>query len=838
MVFRAGLAYTKAMFSQKTLKNIIGFALLAAAFSSCSVAKYMGPNELLLKGNEVKFQSDEPVENKSLLKYELSTFYKQKPNRRFFFIPREWFYYTTLDTTRNGSFKRLQRRRIAERPAIYNENLTDATVEGMLYYLRYSGYYHAVVSYETEVKKKKKIYTTYYVDPGQRYSIDSTFFSSPDSVIAAELQSIRRQTFLRRDRPLDLNFYEQEKDRITRYLRNHGYAYFYSNYVAPLEVDTARRSPKANVYLEVTAPFADSMHQRYTVGEIVVYPDFNAAKAEQGVYQIDTLIGNYRFRYLSTTKKLKEDVILRSIFLQPGAMFQQDLLDKTYRQLSGLGVFDFVRIRQDADSTNIGQLNFRIELTPNKKIELGVGFDLNYTNRSSASGSGELLGVAFNPSLRNRNLFGGAELLVTSFSAGVEMNILKRQNKEVPFWNTIDLRLQSDLYFPKFIDYLGLWKGMNRIPWGKTKKVLSDDFYQSLSETSPTRISTSYNFLLIPNWYRYNLFNASYGYDFQRDANRRYGINHIGIDFLVPVIGPEFQRLVDFNPFLGRSFGQQLFVSLLFRDFSYVRTTRPSRSRGESNYFGFTFEVAGAEIWGINALYNEFSVSSKADTLRLGATDFSQYARTEFDLRYYRNFTPRRSLALRAVAGIARPFGYTTDVPYVKQFYVGGGNSIRGWPQRGLGPGGYLDTLSLDRSNNTRLYQAGDFKLELNAEYRFDLFWKVKGAFFLDGGNIWTLRRDTARLGSQFLLREKAFTNSEGETFVNDPFYKQIAVSTGFGVRVDLTYFIFRLDAGVKLRYPYSLIPGSKAESAYWEDFRTGWGFRDLNFNLALGYPF
>lgn len=822
------------MRSQRAVTYTVVFAAINLILGACGVSKYMSPNELLLKSNEVRFQGTEPVANKSLLKYELSTFYKQKPNRSFFFIPREWFYYTTRDTTKNGSFKRMQRRRIAERPAIYSETLTEATIEGMLYYLRYSGYYLAQVGHSSVVKKKKKIESIYHVDPGPRFTIDSVFYSSPDSNIQHELDGLEKTSMLKSGKPLDLNTYEQEKDRITRYLRNRGYAYFYANYVAPLEVDTARRSPKANIYLEVTAPFSDSLHQQYSIGEVIIYLDYDAA--ESGRYQSDTLIQGYRFRSMRRLGWLKEDVVLRGTFLRPGALFQQELLDKTYRQLSGLGVFSFVRIRQEADTVNTDRLNFRIELTPNSKMEMGVSFDLNYTNRSSSSGSGELLGVAFNPSLRNRNLFGGAELLITSLSAGVEMNILKRQNKDVPFWNTIDLRLQSDLYLPKFVDYLGLWKGLNAIPWGKKKKLISDDFYQSLRETAPTRITASYNFLLIPDWYQYSLLNASYGYDFQRDGQRRYVINHIGVDYLRPDIYPRFQELVDINPFLGRSFGQQLFVSLLFRDFTYVKTTRPSRSRGESNYFGFQFEMAGAELWGINALYNEFALEPK--TLKLGDTDFSQYVRTEFDLRYYRNFNPRRSVALRFVAGIARPFGFTTDVPYVKQFYVGGGNSIRGWPQRGLGPGGFLDPLSLDPKNNTRLYQAGDMKFEFNAEYRFDLFWKVKGALFVDGGNVWTLRQDTSRIGSQFLLRERTYTNSDGVTRVNDPFYKQIALSTGLGTRIDLTYFIFRLDVGIKLRYPYTANPGLDPESAYWENFGTGWGVRDLNFNLALGYPF
>src|SRR5690606_31164349 len=102
--------------------------------------------------------------------------------------------------------------------------------------------------------------------------------------------------------------------------------------------------------------------------------------------------------------------------------------------------------------------------------------------------------------------------------------------------------------------------------------------------------------------------------------------------------------------------------------------------------------------------------------------------------------------------GIARPFGFTTDVPYVKQFYVGGPNSIRAWAPRGLGPGGYQDPNALDRDNNFRLYQAGDLKLEMNLEYRFEILWQMKGALFLDAGNIWTIREDINRCGSQFLF--------------------------------------------------------------------------------------
>ncbi|MBK7873381.1 MAG: hypothetical protein IPJ74_23295 [Saprospiraceae bacterium] len=72
---------------------------------------------------------------------------------------------------------------------------------------------------------------------------------------------------------------------------------------------------------------------------------------------------------------------------------------------------------------------------------------------------------------------------------------------------------------------------------------------------------------------------------------------------------------------------------------------------------------------------------------------------------------------------------------------------------------------------------------------------------------------------------------------------KQIALGAGFGFRFDLTYFIFRLDAGVRLRSPYplpeNLMDSSNiVESDYWYNWRRYSFGNIVNFNLGLGYPF
>lgn len=775
------------------------------------------------------------IKNKRKLKYELSTFYKQKENGKVlfnFFFPREWFYFATQDPGDTTKFDRWQQRVLAEPPTIFNDSLAHATANAMRTHLQRKGYYNADVFPDKE-EKGKKVYVTYYVKPNQVVTIDSTFFYSKDTKINRILNEIKDQTLLTQGTGLEKRLYDQEKERITRYLQNHGYANFYPNYFAQLEADTINRNNQANLYIQINPPYEDTAHVAYTIGNISIFPNYSPTVDEATLR--DTLIDSLIFKTINQEFNVKPEAIANAVKLRKGELYSQEAYDLTDRKLWSLGVFSFVRVKKVPDLIDPTILHFRIELSPNLKLEFGMDFELNYTNRSGTTGSGNLVGISVSPSFRNRNFLNGAELLVTNISAGVEINPNFSDDR---FWNTVDLGIQSDLYFPKFTDYLGVWKLFNRIKFGKKKKLISDQFFNLMKENAATRLSASYNYLLILDWYRYNLFNASYGFDFQKSNTHRYIINHIGIDYLQPFTAPDFEALFDDNPFLARSFGEQLFVSLLFRDLSYVYNGRQNEY-GVSKYLGFNIEIAGTEVWAGNKIYN--TIFDKSDKLRIGNIDFSQYAKLEIDFRRYKQIAnkPQNKFVSRFYFGIARPFGFTSDVPYVKQFFGGGPNGIRAWAPRGLGPGGYVDSLSLNPDNNLRLYQTGDIKLEFNFEYRFDLFWRMKGAIFLDGGNVWTMRRDTSRCGSQFLLSSRLYDECAMTNHVNDPFYKQIALGTGLGLRFDFTYFIFRLDMGIKLRNPFprNRDNGPISEGDYWESFNK-FGLRDVTFNLGFGYPF
>lgn len=803
--------------------------------SACNTTKYLAEDEQLLTAQQVKLLEGESISNKGDLLYELSTLTKQRPNEDFLFLfPREYFYLANSKLKDTTGIDRFLRNTIGQPPTIYNDSLSLATADAMSSYLQYQGYFNADVYREADPRKRKRMNLTYYVAPGQRTVINEVNYSSPLPDVDSLLQEAAATSLLEKGKPLDLNVYNQEKERITRFLRNRGYAFLYNSAFDQLEVDTFQQPGQANLYIKLLPPRNAEQHTRFRVGSITVLADYQIGERGNDSIQppLDTVVEDVRFSYQRGQISVEPKTLLDNLFLRPGAYYSKADFDKSNRELGALGIFRFVRINQIRDTLDPNLLNYIIQLTPNFKMELGASFDVSYTNRR-ATGAGNLIGVSVSPSFRNRNLLGGAELLVTTLRAGIEINPeVSRQNSR--FFNTVDIGAETSLYLPRFRDYLSLYK----ITHGRGKGLISDRFYRGMTDQATTRFNFGAEYLLIRDFYAYTQLNSRYGFDMNISSTTRYSIDHAALDLLIPRTEPLWDEILANNPFLQRSFGEQYFVSLLLRGIEYRREGRPGR-RGQSVDFLINLETAGAEILAANALYNALSKNETTFRPRDGAT-YAQYVSASFDLRYFKKYDERNSFASRFLFALARPFGNSEAVPYVKQFAAGGSNSMRAWDLRGLGPGGFVDSLSLlprAARENRLLYQTGDLQLELNLEYRFKLFWQLRSAFFLDIGNVWTVDRETnGRCGSQFLFRGTTY-ECDGEPFYHQPFYRQVAIAGGTGIRIDLSYFIFRLDAAIPLRYNYprerpedGVIP----EKLYWNDFND---FR-INWQLGLGYPF
>ena len=814
--------------------------LLATLLASCNTTKYLADDEELLVSTKIKLAKRPRLGNQADLSYALSTLGKQQPNGNFLFLfPREYFYLRNdgpQDTTWRD---RLLRNTIGEQPAIYSDSLSRRSVADMIDYLRYQGYFDATAYHEADRGKRRRVNLIYHVQPRRRYLIDSVAYTSPDPALDSLLQAARASSELQPGTPLDLTKFDREKARLAGYLRDQGYAFFSGGYFDQLEIDTTRRSGYADVFLSILPARRADAYRRYRVGQVTVLTDFSPLA--EGNYRLDTVVDGVRFLSNQPRFRVRPEVLRRSIFLETGAYHKRSDLDKTNLSLSGLGIYRFVRINQQVDSTADYRLNYQLQLTPGKRMSLGTDLDFNYTRRNGGVGANNLLGVSVGPTFQNRNLLRGAELLTTGLRGGVEVNPLAAISTDT-FLNTIDLAANATLYLPRFKD-VGLYRLLNRLPSPFGGRIISNDFLEQLRERASTRYSVGYEYLSIRDFYAYTLANARLGYDFKRSATTTYRINHLAVDVLDPTILPNFDLILDNSEFLRQSIGEQYFFSLLFRNIEYTRNGRPDLRGRSLAWFG-QFEVAGAEVSAVNSLVNALSGTTRTFTPKANAT-FAKYVVASADVRYLKRFTPKRSFAARFFLGAGRPFGGSRTVPFVKQFFAGGANSMRAWQPRALGPGGFVDTLSLTSENNLRLFQTGDLRLEINAEFRFPLisYFNLQGAAFVDVGNVWTFDDFPDRPGAQFLFRRRP--NTDG-TFVHQPFYRQLAVGAGTGLRLDLSYFIFRLDVAMPVRYNYpqdgrgdiiardgSPIP----ESAYWTDLR-GFGFRRLTFQLGLGYPF
>lgn len=845
----------------KSLRIFILLGIVTATLCSCNVTKYLAEEEELLVRNEIKFAEEAVIEEKKELRYELTTLYRQRPNDKwlFFFRVPAWTYIrlenSTPDTTSENSVERslrkLFRKRVAEPPAIYNATLAQNTADNMINFLRNRGYFDAKVEYfkdnsfSIDVRDgmyfdpendqellgvpEKKVSVTYLVEPNERYYIDSVSFFSTDTAVNQILQEISNASFLKKEEPLDGRLYDKEVVRITSYLKNNGYALFTPNYVAPLEADTFGH--RANVVVEVLPPGKDKEHKRFTFGDVFVAPNYNPILTDNQLE--DSIVKNIRFvREKGDKFWIKPSALNNTIEITPGEIYSQEKLDLTNRQLTKLGVFRFVNLRQRDNNLALSDsIDFDINLSPRKKFEFGWDVGLNSTERNLANSRLNLFGITGGLSLLNRNLFRGAESLATNGSVGLELNF-DPVGGVSSLINTFDGRFQIDLYVPRFVDYLNFYRGMSKL------KIIRPSFVESLENASPTRFSLGYNYLALANFYSYHLLNAGFGFDLQKPKHR-YIINNFAVDLLLPTTDSVFNVLLDQNQFLKNSFGTQLFTGFFFRDFNYIFNSKVNRY-GESYYFQCRTELSGLEVFGVNKLYNAFAGKDTPFEI-FPDVEYAQYAKAEIDFRHYRSFSPQTGLAIRLNVGLARPFGFSTDVPYVKQFFVGGPQSIRAWGARGIGPGSYRDE-NQEQLNRLSYYQTGDFKFEVNAEYRFYLFkflsLKGEGALFVDAGNVWVIKEDPGRPGAQ--LQWKPKIGADG-TEIGDNFFNEFAIGTGFGLRFDFEYFLLRLDLGYPIKNPYLRPLGTDPDGSM-----TYWSFTNINelsgsainYNLGVNYPF
>ncbi len=792
-------------------RRLFFFASWCLLFS-CNTTKYLQEDEAFLKKSEIKFETTHKIKKPKKLEGELLGIIKQKPNTKFLLINRRWFYYKSKKKQKKKDKK--SRRLIAEYPSIYSEVLAEETAQSMKNFLEKKGYYNAEVSFATLIKRKQAE-VTYRVNPKRLFTVDTIKFVSKDAAIQCILNDIQPATVFKKGSPVSNQLYEEEKQRIRTHLRNVGYRNFYANYFDQLvfKTDTTKTN-QLSLALEVFPVNDTTFHKTYQIGDIYVHPYYNPQSSE--TYLKDSLINGIHFM-LAKDKRydVRSDVIASRIFLKKGELYSQKNYNRTIQNLGELGIFKFANINEKVVDDTTSTINFNIYLPANQRRSAGGNLEYKNTTSLNATTNSNLNGIETSLSYQDKNAFGGSEL----FNANLRFGLQVGRNTAGSFIDNYDISPQFDLSIPKFRDLFGFVRLMNNIG------AFQDKFYNSILENANTKLTLGLNWTQRRDFWRYFSADISLGYEIQNNPNRRYFIKQFGINIFQPTIelGSSGADAFDDNPFLERTFNQdQLFTGLLFREFGFSFAGRNVRKSSNWRLF-LNSEISGIEALTTNAIANQFR-SENRDTFSLFGLAFAQFGRLDIDAQYFKFLRPTRSFAFRINGGIAFPFGTTDEIPYVKQFFAGGPNSIRAWRIRELGPGSYRDPITFPayQENATPFYQTGDLKLIFTAEYRFLLFqsasFDFEGTVFLDGGNVWTLKEDVDRPGSQISTR----------------FWREIALGTGFGINADFKYFILRLDLGYKLRNPFPNPNGT-----YWaiQEFQE-LGFRGINYNLGVGRAF
>ncbi len=770
-----------------TLKSNLYLILTLILVSACGTTKYLEEGEVLLNENKIEFDQDLKGEKRRDLSYELSTVTQQKPNTKFLglFRTRLWMYYSSRKG-KQTKFKKWIQRKVAESPSIYSEKQSEKTAESMQYYLNNKGYFNAVVTPSNDLpetvenpknKTPKIVEVTYTVNTNRMYRVDSASLDIPQNDLRQIIDSSYSETLLKSGAPIDNQLFDKEKNRITRELRERGYAFFYPNYIKFLSYDSL--DYKADVTTRILSPTDSTEHQAYTIDDVYIYPDYYPGSVDIPTYDT-TEVEGYKF-VINKKNSLRDKPILDAVFIKKNRQYTQTDYDDTARKLDDLGIYKFISVQLSKPKPG-NKVDAYILLTPRKRMELGYDVELNTDN-------GGVMGTAVSLGYRNRNLFKGAEVLRINSNFGLDF-FTRNQQGQARFTG-VDFGIDTELYLPKFL-----------VPFRLRDITRRND--------PRTRFALNYNYFDRLQYFRSQLFTFSFGYEWNETFTKKHSINPFNINyFQVGRIQPDFQLILNNNPYLDNSFADQLFPGITY-EYTYTGLKNPD---GSSWFFQGQAETSGNFVGLLDAVIKPDQRFAINNTVA-----YSQFARFEADVRFYQNITRRNSIAARLMSGVAFHYGQSEAVPYVKQFSSGGVSGIRAWRIRNLGPGGWFDEQATN--NTSQAYQTGDVKLEANLEYRFHLVSYLKGALFVDAGNIWLREEDPDRPGGQF----------------SNDFYKNIAIGTGIGFRFDYSYFVIRLDVAYKVRNPY---PDENGKYWYYNNAAQEFDlFGDAVYNLAIGYPF
>ncbi|MEZ7504843.1 BamA/TamA family outer membrane protein [Flavobacterium sp. Arc2] len=753
------------------------FTLLLIA--ACSGTKNLPDGELLYTGAKIKVEGDAtPKKERKALKAEFEAIVRPKPNGSFLGQRPKLFIYKLAGTPKKQKgFRYWLKTKVGEAPVYYSKVDLEYNKLVLQNHAENNGYFNTKsTAYST--RHGKTVNAVYNVIPNKQYRIREVQFPQDSTVLSTAISKTKRRTLLKKDQGYSLSTIKEERLRIDARLKEKGFYYFNSDYLK-VQVDSTVADHQVDLIVKVKDKTPEQSQTQYRINDIIVYPNYSI-NMDSTVTASASALKHNDMTIIDDENLFKPRIFDRTLYFKKDDFYNRTNHNLSLNRLVNLGTFKFVKNEFKVADTIGNYLDAYYYLTPLPKKSIGLEV-LAKTN------SANYTGTELNVNWSNRNVFKGAELLTISAFGGLEVQVSGVNNG----FNVYRFGTEANLVWPRIISPFHFLSSSGFVP--KTKATLGYEFQNR------TKL------------YSLQTFKGSFGYLWKENERKEHQFNITEITYASPQnVTPLYQEQIDANASLGKVIEKQLIFGPTY---SYTYTNTIEKRRKHTFYYKGGVDLSG-NITGLATGAN----LKKKDTIKVFSVPFSQFVKVESEFRHYLKLGGEKQLASRIIAGAGFAYGNSNEMPFIKQFFNGGTNSIRAFRARSIGPGSFDGTAT---TNAFLADQSGDLKLELSTEYRAKIYDFVKGALFVDAGNIWLLKDNPDKPGAKF---SKDFLN-------------ELAVGVGAGLRFDFSFLVLRTDLAFPIRKPY-LPEGDRWVLDKVSLGNSSWRNDNLVFNLAIGYPF
>jgi outer membrane protein assembly factor BamA len=756
----------------------IGLLSACLLFTACSTTKHIPDNDALYLGATVKLNAENvSSQQKKVLQTDLNGMTRPRPNGRFLGIPFKLLLWNMFYTTKQKGLKASLQRKLGQPPVLASTVNFDANIKLLQNYLENKGFFKTTVIADS-AWKNKKAKVTYTANAGPQYKIRDVTFVNDSSKLTQAIADISNKTFLKTGEPYDLDLIRGERTRIDALLKERGFYYFNPDDLL-VQVDSTVGTTQVDMRVIIKPTTPDEAREVYFIDSVYIYPNYSLTRARQ-----DTAKGNlefYKGYYVADPKhKFKPKLFANTMAFKTGDVYNRTNHNQSLQRLMDLNVFKFTKNRFERADVDSPRLNVYYYLTPmpEKAIRAEIG---------TKTRSNNLNGTEVSFGFTHRNAFRAAEQMNFRIYGGTDAQF------SGSFQGTTTFRLGGELNFsiPRFVT-----------PFVR--------FRPRSSYIPRTNIRLGYEALNRRTLYTLTSMNGGLGYLWRQSPLISHELWPIAITYTKPAnIAEAYYDAIRDNPTLRHIIDTQFILGSTYQ-YTYNQQASGLQKRNMF-YFNGLLDVSGN-------LAGAFFKASGSNEKRLFSLPFAQYGKLELDGRYYRRMGVGTTWANRVIIGYGIPYGNSRQIPYIKQFFAGGSNSIRAFRSRTIGPGTYLAPPT---QQGFIPDQTGDLKLEVNTELRPQISGPLYGALFVDAGNIWLANSDPNKPGATF-----------GKNFLNE-----LAMGAGVGIRVDIQLFVIRLDVAFPIRKPWET-PGNRWVLNQINFANKTWRRENVIYNLAIGYPF